>query len=460
MTDRIETARRHPRTSALFTDLYELTMLRAYFERGMTDEAVFSLFVRTLPPRRNYLIACGLSDLLADIEALRFTDRDLTFLSSLGKFPTSFLEWLQAFRFTGEVHAVPEGTPIFANEPILEVIAPIAEAQLIETLVLNQIGFQTNLASKAVRVVHAARGRPVVDFGGRRAHGIDAAVKGARAFYVAGISATSNVLAGMVYGIPVAGTVAHSFIEAFPGEMEAFRVFAEIYPETILLVDTYDTLAGVRKVAALARSLAPSFRVQGVRLDSGDLLELSRGARGILDGAGLSHVKVFASGGLDESEIDRLVADGAPIDAFGVGTELSVAADAPALDIAYKLTESGGMGRMKLSTGKRTLPGRKQIFREVEDDTAVRDTIARWNEALPGTPLLSPVMTQGRRVGERVASLADVRSHAVRAAGQLPPRLRSLDPAEPYAVAVSRGLADYERDVRARIAESMARDFA
>ena len=187
------------------------------------------------------------------------------------------MEWLQAFRFTGEVHAVPEGTPIFANEPILEVIAPIAEAQLIETLVLNQIGFQTNLASKAVRVVHAARGRPVVDFGGRRAHGIDAAVKGARAFYVAGISATSNVLAGMVYGIPVAGTVAHSFIEAFPGEMEAFRVFAEIYPETILLVDTYDTLAGVRKVAALARSLAPSFRVQGVRLDSGDLLELSRG---------------------------------------------------------------------------------------------------------------------------------------------------------------------------------------
>lgn len=451
--------RLNTRGNALFTDLYELTMLRAYFERGMAEQAVFSLFVRKLPPNRNYLVACGLGDLLDAMEAQRFTNDDIAYLSSLDMFPEPFLQWLKAFRFTGDIHAVPEGTPIFANEPILEVIAPIAEAQLIETLVLNQIGLQTILASKAARMVHAAQGRPIVDFGGRRAQGIDAAIKGARAFYVAGISATSNVLAGRIYGIPVAGTMAHSFIEAFPREMEAFRIFAEVFPETTLLVDTYDTLDGVRKVAAFARSLGSSFRVQAIRLDSGDLLGLAKGARSILDDAGLSHVKIFASGGLDENEIQRLVAAAAPIDAFGVGTQMSVAADAPALDIAYKLTEYAGTGRMKFSTGKRTLPGRKQVFREYRDGTAIRDTIARWYEALPGMPLLTPVMARGQRIEERTASLPVIRTYAIDAARRLPERLRNLAPAAPYEVTVSPALDAYERETRADIAAGMAGDL-
>ncbi|MDO8631400.1 MAG: nicotinate phosphoribosyltransferase, partial [Phycisphaerales bacterium] len=232
----------------MFADLYQLTMLRAYFELGMTEQAAFSLFVRKLPPRRNFLIACGLADLLNEIESLRFDDEQLRYLRSLGQFPDLFLDWLRKFRFNGDIHALREGTPFFANEPILEVVAPIAQAQIIETLVLNQIGLQTILASKATRIVTAARGRPVVDFGARRAQGMDAATKGARAFYIGGVAATSNLAAGKAYEIPVSGTVAHSFIEAHSSETEAFDAFARIFPDTTLLVDTYDTLAGVDKV--------------------------------------------------------------------------------------------------------------------------------------------------------------------------------------------------------------------
>ena len=416
------------RSLALFTDLYELTMLRAYAEHGMAELAVFSLFVRKLPPGRNYLVACGLDDLLGELKSLSFDEEGIAYLSAQGSFPEPFLSALRGFQFTGDVHAVAEGTPIFANEPILEVIAPIGEAQLIETLVLNQIGLQTILASKAARVVQAAQGRAVVDFGGRRAQGLDAAVKGARAFFVAGVSATSNVLAGKIYGIPVAGTMAHSFIEACSSEPEAFRRFVEIFPDTILLVDTYDTLQGVRNVVALARSLGSSFKVRGVRLDSGNLLELSCGARGILDEAGLARVKIFASGGLDEHEVDRLVEAGAPVDAFGVGTDMSVSADAPALDIAYKLTEYAGKGRMKLPPGKRTLPGRKQVFRELRDGLASRDVVARYDESFPGRPLLERVMARGRRLPVTDRSLHAIRSNAEKRLGELPEFLRSRDP--------------------------------
>lgn len=300
---------------------------------------------------------------LDTLEALRFGPEDLDYLRSLGGFPEGFLAWLAAFRFSGEVRAMPEGTPVFAEEPILEVAAPIAEVQMVETLAMNMVGAQTLFASKAARVVAAAAGRPVVDFGGRRAQGLDAAVAGARAFHLAGVSATSNLLAGARFGIPVAGTMAHSFVQAFDTEAEAFRAYARLYPETILLVDTYDTPAGVRRVAALARELGPDFRVRGVRLDSGDLLALSREARAILDAAGLPSVQILASGGLGKDGIAALLAAGAPIDAFGVGTAMGVSADAPALDIAYKLAAYAGLGRTKLSAGKRTLPGQAGVPR-------------------------------------------------------------------------------------------------
>jgi nicotinate phosphoribosyltransferase len=263
----------------LFADLYEFTMLEAYHALGMGKQAVFSLFVRKLPPDRKFLIACGLDDLLDDVQALHFTHADIEHLASFGLFQPRYLEWLHGLRFTGEVHAVAEGTPVFPNEPILEVIAPIGEAQMLETLVINQIGFQTLIASKAARIASAAGDRRVVDFGTRRSHGIDAAIKGARAAYIGGAAATSNVEAGRRYGIPVTGTVAHSFIQAFPNELEAFRAFASLYPDTTLLVDTYETPAAVATVIALARELGPEFRVRAIRLDSGDLLELSRNAR-------------------------------------------------------------------------------------------------------------------------------------------------------------------------------------
>jgi nicotinate phosphoribosyltransferase len=440
-----------PPQIALFADLYELRMARAYRDLGMEREAVFSLFVRRLPPTRNYLLACGVEDLLDTLEALRFGPDSLDYLRSLGEFPEAFLDWLAGFRFSGTVHAVPEGTPVFAEEPLLEVVAPIAEAQMIETLAMNMVGLQTLLASKASRVVTAAAGRPVVDFGSRRAQGIDAAVAGARAFHVAGVAATSNTLAGARYGIPVAGTMAHSYVQAFDREAEAFRAFARLHPETILLVDTYDTAEGVRCVVALARELGEAFRIRGVRLDSGDLLALSREARAILDEAGLRQVQVFASGGLDEERIAALLDAGAPIDAFGVGTEMSVSGDAPALDLAYKLTRYAGIGRTKLSAGKRILPGRKQVFRRTEDGLAEGDIIARAEERLAGRPLLRPAMQEGRRLHAR-PPLGEARACAAAELAALPARLRALHPSDPpYPVTISPALAAEESAVRARV---------
>jgi nicotinate phosphoribosyltransferase len=366
-------------------------------------------------------------------------------------FPDDFLDRLARFRFSGTVNALAEGTPFFAGEPILEVVAPIGEAQLIETLAINQLGFEIMIASKAVRVVHAAGGRPVIDFGGRRAHGLDAALKAARAAYVGGAVATANVLAGRDYGIPVAGTMAHSFVEAFDDELQAFRAFARIYPETVLLIDTYDTLRGAEKVIALARELGPDFKVRAVRIDSGDLLELSRGVRAKLDAAGLTQVGIFVSGGLNEDKVAALVAAGAPIDSFGVGTDLVVSADAPSLDLVYKLTEYAGAGRLKLSPDKRTLPGRKQIFRRFAAGIAVGDTLARDGEALPGEPLLHPVMRDGRRLAPSPA-LAAIRDRAASERARLPQALLNIAPAEPpYPVAVSEALAAEERRVRRRV---------
>lgn len=437
---------------ALFTDLYELTMLQAYLDEGMADEAVFSLAVRSLPPQRNFLLACGLDTVLDYLENLRFHEEDLAYLASLGRFSERFLGWLSDFRFTGSVYAVPEGTPVFANEPILEIVAPLPQGQIVETFVMNQVHLQTLLASKAYRVVRAAEGRLVVDFGARRIHGVDAALKAARAFYIAGVAATSNVLAGREYGLPVTGTMAHSYIQAHEDEAEAFRAFAQRYPGTILLVDTYDTLAAVRKIIALARTLGEAFRISAVRLDSGDLVTLSREVRHLLDEAGLTQVGILASGGLDEYKIAHLVASGAPINGFGVGTNMGVSSDVPSLDIAYKLCEYAGKGRLKLSMGKAILPGRKQVFRFEERGRAVRDVIARADEALPGRPLLHLVMENGKRLTAGRVSLQAARAHAQEEIARLPDRVRALAPADPpYPVEISHGLASLQREVEEEI---------
>jgi nicotinate phosphoribosyltransferase len=438
---------------ALLTDLYEFTMLQAYWEKGMHDEAVFSLFVRTLPERRNYLLAAGLGDALHCLERLRFDEDALSFLREQAMFRGAFLDWLAELRFGGDVWALPEGTVFFPDEPILEVTAPLPVAQLAETVVMNQIHVQTVLASKAARVVEAARDRPVVDFGLRRMHGADAGLKAARAFRIAGIAATSNVLAGQLFGVPLAGTMAHSYVQAHDDEYQALRDFAEVFPETVLLVDTYDTLEGVRRVVRLAEELGARFRVRGVRLDSGDLVELARESRRILDEAGLDQVEIFASGGLDEDGISQMLARGAPIEAFGVGTSMGVSRDAPDLDIAYKLVEYGGRGRLKCSPGKGTLPGAKQVFR-FEDDggRALYDVVARRDEELSGRPLLRRVLCGGTRTAEGEEDLDAMRARARREIGSLPDRIRALDPANgPYPVEVTEELCRRRRAVEHRV---------
>lgn len=439
--------------SALFTDLYELTMVQAFVEEGMTRDAVFSLFFRRLPPRRNFLLACGLEAVLDYLEGLSFTDSDIAYLRSLGQYSEPFLSWLGELRFTGDVYAVSEGTPVFANEPVLEIVAPLPEAQLVETFVMNQIHLQTLLASKAHRVVTAASGRPVVDFASRRMHGTDAALKGARAFHIAGVAATSNVLAGRRYGIPVAGTMGHSYIQAHDDEAAAFRVFARAYPGTILLVDTYDTIEGVGKVIDLARAMGPDFRVRAIRLDSGDLLELSRRARQRLDDAGLSDMEIFASSGLDEDAIEALLANGAPIDGFGVGTGMGVSDDVPALDTVYKLSEYAGGGRTKLSQSKPVLPGRKQIFRISEGERDVKDVIGRATETLSGRPLLAPVMRRGERLAAAEVPLESIRDHALGEIARLPDPIRGIAaPDSPYTVEISAELAKFHEKVKEAVA--------
>ncbi len=429
--------------AALLTDLYELTMMQAYFREGLFEPATFDLFFRKLPENRNYLVAAGLETALAYLERLRFSEQSLAYLDSLGLFASDFLDYLRDFRFTGEVRAVPEGLPVFANEPVLEVIAPLPEAQLVETFLLNQLHFQTLMASKASRVVDAAGGRKLMDFGARRMHGTEASLQAARAFYLSGMDATSNVRAGQAYGIPVAGTMAHSYIEAHSQERAAFEAFATIYPETILLVDTYDTLRGVERVVAMAQDWGQRFRIQGIRLDSGELGDLAKRSRQILDQAGLTGTEIFASGSLDEYAISDLLAQGTPIDGFGVGTHLGVSEDSPYLDSAYKLVEYAGEPRMKLSTRKVTLPGRKQIVRfSAEDGTYRGDLIQREDEPIgTGEALLIPVMEAGNPLPEASSTLTEARERSQRARECLPPAIRSLRPApSPYPVSVSEAL--------------------
>lgn len=443
------------KTPALFTDLYELSMAQAYAAEQMDQVAVFELMFRKMPARRNFIVAAGIGDVLEFLSTFRFTAEELDYLRGRGEFSKAFLETLEGLRFTGDVYAVSEGMPVFPNEPIVQVVAPIPQAQLMETFVLNQVHFQSLAASKAARIVEAAKGHRVIDFGSRRAHGTDAAVKVARSTYLAGGDGTSNVLAGLMYGIPVFGTMAHSYVQAHDTEDASFQAFVEMYPETTLLVDTYDTIEGVRKVIELSRKLKDRFRVRAVRLDSGDLGNLAVEARQMLDAAGLAKVEIFASSSLDEYEIQRLLRSGAPIDAFGVGTKLAVMEDASRLDMAYKLVEYAGQGRLKLSTGKVLYPGRKQVFRQIENGRMVRDVVGKFDEMLPGEPLLQLVMRRGVATGR--IDLEESRQRFRREQQRLPDHLRELEPAPaPYLVSFNEGLENDLDKIRRRLGRGRA----
>ena len=424
----------------LFTDLYELTMAQAYFRNEMFAPATFSLFVRSYPPNRAYFVSAGLEDVLEYLSLLNFGDRAVEYLRSTGIFGEDFLEFLREVRFTGSVRAIPEGRLFFADEPILEVTAPIIEAQLVETYIINQVNLQSTLATKASRCVWAAQGRGIADFASRRTQGTDAAMKMARASYIAGFQSTSNVLAASVYGMPPAGTMAHSFISSFPSEIEAFRAYAESFPtRTIFLVDTYDTIAGAWNAVEVAKEMeAKGNRLLAVRLDSGDFDQLSRQVRAVFDSAGLEYVKVLASGGLDEYELESLVQAGAPIDLFGVGTKAGVSADAPWSDMAYKLVHFDERPVMKLSTGKVSLPGMKQVFRLRNGESGLdRDIIGLQHEEPPGAEqVMESVMAGGERIGPQ-PSLEDARRRFQQDFQDLDPRFKGLRRPPRFPVSVS-----------------------
>jgi len=433
--------------------LYQLTMLQAYHEERMQETAVFELFVRRLPETRNFLVAAGLAQALEFLEGLRFTDEELSWLATTGFFRPDFLERLARLRFTGDVHAMPEGTIFFPNEPILRVTAPILEAQLVESRLINILHLQTLIASKAARCVLAGPGKALVDFGMRRAHGAEAAVYAARASYLTGFAGTATVLAGRLYGLPIFGTMAHSYIETHAHEAEAFERFAESQPGNVtLLIDTYDTEAAAETVVRLAPRLAErGIPVNAVRLDSGDLGEHARRVRAILDRGGLRQVRILASGNVDEHKIARLTAEGAPIDAYGIGTHLDTSADAPYLDAVYKLQEYAGTPRRKRSEGKATWPGRKQVYRRYRGDgTMAGDVLALEGDPQEGEALLVPVLRAGRRV--RDDSLADARARFRAGLERLPPALRALEPAPPYPVTVAPRLRALAAEVDRQLA--------
>ena len=388
------------RAGPLFTDLYELTMAASYFAHGVSDTATFSLFIRDVYATRNYFVAAGLEQVLDELAAFQFSDPDISYLKSTGRFSEHFLDCLRQLRFTGNVYAMPEGTVFFANEPVMEVTAPIVEAQLIETFVLNTVGFQTMIASKAARCFHTADGRPLIDFSLRRTQGQDAGIKVARSTFIAGFAATSNVLAGKMFGIPISGTMAHSYVSAFDDERDAFFAYADTFPDhSIFLIDTYDSVEGARHAAAVAKEMKKKgHALLGVRLDSGDMASLSQQVRKVLDDAGLYDVKIFASSGFDEFKIAKVVSEGAAIDAFGVGTKVGVSADAPFVDVVYKMVRFKGRDVRKLSPGKVTLAGEKQVFRKSDQNGRyLEDIIGRRDEIITGgKPLLEKVMENGK----------------------------------------------------------------
>jgi nicotinate phosphoribosyltransferase len=435
-----------PGASLLLTDLYQLNMLQAYRDAGMTATAVFEFFVRKLPATRGFLMAAGLEQALAFLESARFAEDELDWLAKSGRFGADFLDDLAKWRFTGDVQAVPEGTVFFPDEPILRVIAPLPEAQLIETRLINLLHFETLIASKAARLVLAAPGQTLVDFGLRRAHGAEAGLLAARACYLAGFAGSATTLAEPAFGVPIFGTMAHSFIQAHDDEVEAFVHFARSRPEhATLLIDTYDTERGAERVVALAPRLAElGVKVRAVRLDSGDLADHARKVRRILNNGGLGDVAIFASGGLDETVLQRYSAADVPIDGYGIGTSLTTSQDAPALDCAYKIQEYAGKPKRKRSEGKATWPGRKQVYRRYADDgTMAGDVLTVEGDDQRGDPLVRPVMLGGERIV--APSLADARRFAAEQLERLPAHLKRLASEPPYPVEVSmrlRALAD------------------
>ena len=439
--------------SPLLTDLYQLTMGAGYFAAGKIESATFSLFIReTFHSKRNYYVAAGLNMALQVLRDLRFSDDDLAYLKSTTLFKSDFLTYLKDFRFSGDAVALPEGTIFFADEPILEITAPVIEAQLVETILINLIGFQTMIASKAARCIYAAKGRGVIDFGLRRAQGRDAGMLAARSTYLAGFSATSNVLAGKKWGIPISGTMAHSYVTAFENEEKAFTAFAQDFgAKSVFLIDTYDTLEGASIAAKVAKKMQKNDGVEllGVRIDSGDMVDLSQKVRSILDDAGCHAVKIFASSGFDEFKIHDVLAKEAAIDAFGVGNKVAVSADEPYLNIVYKMVHYGKRPVHKKSPGKKTLAGQKQLFRQFNSDgTLAQDTIGLRDESIPNTQvLLKPMM----RRGALYDSLSDLEESCARFQKQftlLPGRYKTLEPLlheKRFPVMISPSLAELQQ---------------
>ncbi len=438
-----------PAASPLLTDLYQLNMMEAYLEYGETKTAVFELFFRKLPDCRGFLVAAGLEQALDFLESLSFSSEDIAWLAQTGRFSARLLDYLSEMRFTGDVHAMPEGTAFFPDEPILRVTAPLPEAQLVETRLMNILHFQSLIVSKAARMVLAAPGKALVDYGLRRAHGAEAGLLAARASYIAGFAGTATVLAEKLFGIPAYGTMAHSFVQAHEDEGSALERFARAKPKApTLLLDTYDTEAAARKVVALAPRLsADGIGIGAVRLDSGDLVALSKSVRRILDAGGLAQVRIIASGGLDEDDLLVHAREQAPIDGYGIGTSLTTSSDAPSLDCAYKLQEYAGTARRKRSAGKATWPGRKQVWRQQgHDEAMLGDVVSTQDDEQPGEPLLKPVMRQGRRT---VSSppLHEIRVRAAQNLEQLPEPLRRLVPGTIYSVRIAEALTRLAADV-------------
>lgn len=429
---------------SLLVDLYELTMAQGFFIYKNKNRATFDLFVRQLPKNRSYLVACGLEDILDYIKRLKFTGESLDYLRKLNLFSEGFLKYLKNFKFTGDVWAMPEGTVFFANEPVIRVTALIIQAQIIESFLLNTINLQSMIASKASRVVLAAKGRGVYDFSLRRTHGQDAAVKAARATYIAGCCGTSNCLSGKLYNIPVVGTMAHSFVMCFKEELDSFLAYAETFPgRTILLVDTYNTKKGIENAISIGLYLKEKgYRLRGIRLDSGDIVSLSKLARGMLDAAGLGYVKIFASGNLDEFKINNLLDKGARVDDFGVGTNMGASVDAPSLDVVYKISEvADEEGRflptMKLSSGKVTYPGRKQVFRvKGKNGKFIKDILGLEKEKIKGAKLLRKVVNKGKAL-YRPLVLGRIRGFCKNNLSAFPAELKVTRPRYKYPVIIS-----------------------
>jgi nicotinate phosphoribosyltransferase len=442
---------------ALLTDLYQLTMAQSYFQNRKFDNATFSLFIRSYPPNRGFFVSAGLGDVLDFLTEFSFGPNDIDYLKSMRIFADNFLDFLKDLRFTGDVWAIPEGRLFFQDEPILEVTAPIIEAQIVETFIINQINLQTLIATKAARCVYAARGKSLVDFALRRTHGTDAGIKVARASYLAGFDGTSNVLAGKRYGIPAVGTMAHSFVTSFEHEIDAFRAFVACFPEnSTLLIDTYDTIAAAHKAVEIAREMAAEGkRLRGVRIDSGDLASLAREVRKILDESGFTGVKIVGSGGLDEYELQKLSEANAPYDSYGVGTKMGVSADAPWFDIAYKLVEYNGRSVLKLSTGKISWPGKKQVFRFADERGRwVKDIIALRRESLPGgVPLLRNFIEKGK-VRISYPTLQEIRESFLEEFARLNDKVKTIRKPAIYPVELSPQLSALKDEMEREVART------